>query len=321
MSVLLPVPENTIRQAIDASVVWSEYLATRSAAAPYLGGMYWKKEGGYEYLVKTLPRKKQERLGVRSPQTENTYRSFHEGKRATEGRLAALSEALDEAQRQNKALRAGRTPDIVVKLLNALREAGLEQHFRVVGTHALYAYEAAAGVRIVRGAMAINDVDLFGDTRTRVQFAIDLKLDANSILEALKRADPSFQRLDHALKNQSAVNDKGFKVEFLRYEQNTEDMRPSRFSGADEGVWPEQARSASLLAQSTLFSQTVISATGKMATLNTVDPETFVAFKRLLAGPEGRDAARPNRDALQAAVVQQMLDERQLVLRHNIRGC
>jgi hypothetical protein len=56
-----------------------------------------------------------------------------------------------------------------------------------------------------------------------------------------------------------------------------------------------------------------------MATLNTVDPETFVAFKRVMAGPERREAARLNRDALQAAVVQQMLDERQLVLRHNSR--
>jgi hypothetical protein len=58
MSVLVPVPDNVIRQAIDASVVWSGYLAARSAAAPYIGGMYWKREGEYEYLVKTLPRNK-----------------------------------------------------------------------------------------------------------------------------------------------------------------------------------------------------------------------------------------------------------------------
>ena len=32
--------------------------------------------------------------------------------------------------------------------------AGLAQHFVVVGTHALYAYESAAGVRIVPGALA-----------------------------------------------------------------------------------------------------------------------------------------------------------------------
>jgi hypothetical protein len=35
----------------------------------------------------------------------------------------------------------------IVSLLQTLEEAGLGQHFTVVGTHALYAYEAAAGVR------------------------------------------------------------------------------------------------------------------------------------------------------------------------------
>ena len=56
---------------------------------------------------------------------------------ATQDRLDSLTAALTEAQRQNKALKAGRTPETVVSVLNAVREAGLETHFVVVGTHGL----------------------------------------------------------------------------------------------------------------------------------------------------------------------------------------
>jgi hypothetical protein len=61
------------------------------------------------------------------------------------------------------------------------------------------------------------------------------------------------------------------------------------------------------LAQSPLFSQPVILATGKMATMNTIDPRTFVEFKRWMAGLSDPDPAKCRRDALQADVVQAML--------------
>lgn len=308
----LPISDNAARQAIDAANVWTEFLRAQAAAQPYAGGMYWKREGSYEYLVKTLPRNKQQRLGPRSPDTEHTFASFHARKKATEQRLSSLADALDEAQRQNKALRAGRTPDLVVKLLNALRDAGLERHFRVVGTHALYAYESFAGVRIVPGALATQDIDLLWDAGRRVEFVVDLQRDAGSVLAVLQRVDPSFQRRDDELKNVCAINDKGFEVAFLRRENETGDIHPFQFSDHEGDLWPVQARRAAVLAQSPLFSQPVISATGKMATMNTIDPRTFVAFKRWMAGLEDREAIKRRRDALQADVVQSMLDTKML---------
>jgi hypothetical protein len=308
----LPVSDNAARQAIDAATIWTEYLHAQAAAKPYAGGMYWKKEGAYEYLVKTLAGKKQQRLGPRTPETEQVLASFHARKKSTEARLSSLASALDEAQRQNKALRAGRTPDIVVRLLNALREAGLERHFRVVGTHAIYAYESAAGVRITQGALATQDVDLLWDASRRVEFLADLQRDVGSVLALLQKVDPSFERRDDALKNESAINDKGFEVEFLRREIEPGDVHPFRFSDNENDLWPVQARRAAVLAQSPLFMQPVISATGKMATMNTVDPRTFVEFKRWMAGLEGRAAIKRRRDALQADVVQELLESKLL---------
>jgi hypothetical protein len=38
---------------MSARTVWAEYPKSLIAARPCAGGMYWKREGAYEYLVKT----------------------------------------------------------------------------------------------------------------------------------------------------------------------------------------------------------------------------------------------------------------------------
>lgn len=312
----LPISDNAARQVIDATIIWTEYLKALASARPYLGGMYWKKEGLYEYLVKTAARNKQERMGARSAQTEKIYDEFHEHKAAKESRLAALTAALMETQRQNKALKAGRTPEIVVALLNAVREAGLEEHFIVVGTHALYAYEAAAGVRIVPGVLATKDGDLLWDARKRLQFVLDLGRDAGSMLAVLRRVDPSFRRKSDEGQNESAVNDKGFEVDFIRRETEEGDPHPFRFSADEEDLWPVRAQRASLLTQAPVFVHPLISATGKLATMRTVDPQTFVEFKRWMAEhAQQREPVKRRRDLHQAQIVQELLTEGLLGIR------
>lgn len=306
----LPVSDNTARQVIDATTVWTEYLKACASAHPYAGGMYWKKEGAYEYLVKTYGRNRQERVGPRSDKTERIYQEFHRHKSERESRLSSLTRALTETQRQNKALKAGRTPDMVVRLLNAIREAGLEEHFIVVGTHALYAYETAASVRIVPGALAIQDVDLLWDARKRVQFVHDLAKDAKSILTLLKRVDASFRRKTEAGQNESAVNSSGFEVDFLRREAEGDDPHPFRFSADEDDLWPVHAQRASVLTQSPLFVHPVISATGKMATMRTVAPKTFVEFKSWMAShAQNREASKRRRDLYQSNIVQALITE------------
>lgn len=41
----LPISDNAARQIIDASTIWAEYRKALVAAKPYVGGMYWKREG------------------------------------------------------------------------------------------------------------------------------------------------------------------------------------------------------------------------------------------------------------------------------------
>lgn len=307
----LPLSDNAARHSIDAATLWSEYLSAKAAAQLYAGGMYWKKEGEYQYLVKTLAGK-QSRMGRRSVETERAFEAFHAKKHSSEARLKSLTQALGEAQRQNKALRVGRVPDIAVRVLNALADGGLARHFRVIGTHALYAYESYSGVRISVVALDTHDVDIFTDARKRVEFVSDISQDAVHVLALLQRADPSFQGHGETLKYESYINDKGFEVKFLR--PNTEEVNSPAIQLPDNDGALGSATTCwtALLTQSPMFSQIIISATGRIATMHTIDPQTFVDFKRSMSTLKNRESIKRKQDAQQADMVQAMLAKRML---------
>lgn len=307
-----PLSDNAARQVIDSTTVFDEFVRVQAQARQYTGGMYWKRQQGYQYLVKTAPDNRQQRIGPRTPETERIFDEFTARKSVVEARLKSLKDALTDAERMNKALKAGRVPSIVVAVLQSVENAGLGEHFTVVGTHALYAYETAAGVRIAPGALATQDVDLLWDARRRVRFITDLgRLDL-SMLQVLQLADPTFQRKEG--QNETAINARGFEVDFLRRQPEGDDPHPFRFSSDEDDLWPVQALRASVLTNAPRFDYVVISATGRMALMRTIAPEAFVEFKRWLAekAPQ-RPESKRQRDRRQAAIVQALLDEGLLV--------
>ena len=308
-----PLPDNAARQFIDSSTVFGEYRRARTAARQYQGGMYWKKQGSYCYLVKTMPDNRQKRIGTRSAETEAIYEEFVIRKTETEARLASLRDALRDAERLNKALKVGRVPSVVIAVLQALDDAGLAENFTVVGTHALYAYESAAGVRIVQSALATQDVDLLWDARRRVQFMADMGRLNTSVLRILQKADPSFRRKEDQLS--TAINDKGFEINFLRRVQQGDDPHPFRLSIDEEDLWPVQARRTNVLTDALRFEHIVVSVTGRMALMRTIAPRVFAEFKAWLAveAPD-RPAVKRRRDAQQSAIVQALLNEGLLIV-------
>ena len=304
----LPLSDNAARQLIDSNTIFEAYQHTRIEANTFTGGMYWKRQGAYEYLVKTMRDNTQHRIGPRAPETELIHANFTTRKTAAESRLRALKSALVDAERLNKALKVGRTPSIVTTLLQTLEDSGLGRHFVVVGTHALYAYETAAAVRIVQGALATQDLDLLWDARHRLQFVTDLDKADGSMLKLLQRVDPSFRRKD--MQNETAINDRGFEVDFLRRMNTDDDNHPFRFSDDDEDLWPVQAQRASVLTEAPRFEHMVVSTTGRMARMRTIAPQTFVEFKTWMAAhAPHRDIAKRRRDQRQANIVQALMDE------------
>jgi len=299
------------RQYIDAVAVFDALADAAAEAAQVRGGMYWHagpaSSPESKYLVRTTPAGAETSLGARTPETQAIYDKFTQRKQESSERLAGLKAALDQQQRMNRALRVGRVEPLVVALLNRLASTKLSEHFRVVGTHALYAYEAAAGVRLATEALATRDFDLLWDTRKRIIFSTQLARVDSSMLGVLKKVDASF-RMRQSQKY-TAVNKDGFEVDIIRREQTGGDPHPIKLSDADEDFWVVQARRANVLLDSPGFSSVIVATNGTMARMNTLHPATFVAFKRWMAGQADRDPLKRCRDVLQADAVQVLVDQ------------
>lgn len=177
----------------------------------------------------------------------------------------------------------------------------------MVGTHALHAYEAAANVRIVQGTLTTQDDDLLWDARKRVRFISSLDRLETSLLRVLQRADATFVRKEGQL--ETAINAKGFEVDFLRRQPEGDDPHPFRFSDDEDDLWPVQAVRASVLTNAPQFEHMVVAATGRMTLMRTISPQAFIEFKRwMVANVPQRMEAKRRRDQHQADIVQTLID-------------
>jgi hypothetical protein len=305
MSEILELLPNQTRQYIDAETVFLELRRARSEATQVRGSMFWRTQQGKEYLIRESAGGAQKSLGPRSADTEEMHERFKERKAAATSRLAALTNAAHSQERMNKALRVGRVPGIVIKTLNALEAAGLQDHFITIGTHALYAFEAACGVRCAPDAMATQDIDLLFDARKRLSFMSQLRRLDSSFIGALRKADPSFRVMSD--QKQTAINDAGFEVDVIRRIATDKDPHPLRMSDDENDLWAVQVKGADRMLSTPGFSQVVVSETGRMAVMNTMDPLTFIAIKKLIAASPTRDPRKRAKDALQARLVEQLV--------------
>jgi hypothetical protein len=307
----LELPDDVMRQYIDASAALSAYEEALAEAAQVRGGMYWHKgppsAPDQSYLVRTSSTGGEKSLGPRSAETEQIYAAFLDRKNAAGTRLAGLKDAVAKHKRMNRALRVGRVDPIIVDILNRLAASRIGEHFRVVGTHALYAYEAAAGIRFDAGALATRDIDLLWDVRKRVAFSTALRRIDSSMLGVLRKVDPTFRIRDS--QKYTAVNKDGFEVDIIRRERSEDDPHPLRLSDDEDDFWVAQAPRAHELLDSPAFSAVIVASNGDMARMNTLAPSNFVRFKQWMSNLPDREAGKRRRDALQAAAVEQVVRE------------
>ncbi|MEN6587923.1 MAG: GSU2403 family nucleotidyltransferase fold protein [Sulfuricella sp.] len=296
------------RQYIDAQATFTAWEEATRRAAEVRGGMYWKQQGKAEYLIRTSPRNSQKSLGPRSDKTEAIFTKFTSTKGELETRRDQLSKALIQHQRLNRALFVGRAPQILVEILNTLAKFGLAEHFMVIGTHALYAYEAAAGIRFeATEALATRDVDLLWDTRKRIRFITKMEKLGSSMIGMLQKVDKTFEIRDE--QRYTAVNSSGFEVDIIRREASEGDPHPLLLTGDENDFRVVQAKRAGILLNSPSFSAMIVSPSGHMARMNTVSPLVFAQFKRWMADQPNREAMKVDRDRLQAELVEQLVEE------------
>lgn len=303
----LDLSESQKRQYIDAETVFAAVLAARKAALDVRGSMVWKTVSGTEYLVRTSVRGAQKSLGPRTEHTESIYRNFTEKKLRATQRLKSLEQEWTQQQRLCRALRVGRVPNVVIDILQQLEKAGVGSHFLVIGTHALYAYESAAGVRIRESAMATRDVDLLFDTRQRLAFATTLAHNQESLVGILRKADPSFELL--AQEKCTLRNSKGFEVDIVRRMAADKDPHPLRMSPDEDDLWPVQIAMGERLLSARRFDQMVVGVGGEAALMRTVHPLDFARTKIALSQLPGRDPLKAGKDALQAGIVRTLVHD------------
>lgn len=304
----LDIDPGAARQYIDARAAFVELERSQKSAQQVRGGMVWKSVDSKEYLIRTSPKGGQKSLGRRTTETEAMFLSFTQKKKALEERVSNLKNTVAQHERMNRALRVGRMPRIAVAILRRLADAGLDEYFRIVGTHALYAYEAAAGVSFAAEITSTRDIDLLWDTRKRVMFAERLAKDSPSMLAVLQKVDKSFHVSEE--QKHTAINKEGFEVDIIRRLAKDGDPHPIRLSAADDDFWVVQAKRATDLLNAEEFSEMVVADNGTMARMTTIHPGVFVSFKRWMSKEPDRDPLKRRRDALQADAVEWILHER-----------
>ena len=219
--------------------------------------------------------------------------------------------------RLNTALRVGRTPNVVVGLLEEIRKAGLQDHFMVIGTNALYAYETQAGVRFSGDVTATTDMDLLWDSRKRVTLISDGDEHFNKygLIGVLKKFDRSIELQKGELQDGEeyrAANSQGYMVDLIKRRPKSlvDDKEHSQLIANPDDFWAAKITNMDWLLNSPKFGQVIVATNGSMAEMVTVDPRAFVFDKMWLSQEEDRDPMKKPRDLAQARAVYNLVQER-----------
>ena len=261
--------------------------------------MKWLKSGNGEYLVRLSDAKGNGKsLGPRSAETERTYEKFTAGKARAEARLKATTARLTDQAQLNKALRLGRIPVIAAKILRELDLSAARDDFRIVGTHALYAYETMAGVHFMQELLASGDIDLLYDPRKSLR-VVSSRLDGDGLLGLLRRVDKSFEALTE--NSYRAINDQGFMVDLIIPQRAMHSNEPIRFAPAD--LTAVEVPNLQWLANAPAVVEVAIAANGLPVRMKVPDPRAFLIHKAWLSNQVDRDPLKKQRDLHQAEIV------------------
>jgi hypothetical protein len=300
------------KEAVNTQQRYAAYRQAEERAKEYRGSMIWTRDGDRDYLVRSHYDKsglrRQTSLGLRSKATEAIKLEYERGRSEAQTRLKDLKAVIARQSAINRALGLGRVPLIGAKIIRALDQAALlGSGIRVLGTNAIYAYEAAAGVRVDPGLTSTEDIDLLFDARGSLTFEASADISQPSLLHLLRRIDRSFARSKQTFR---AANAEGYLVDLIKPLRNPPWKDEKERLGADaddllaaeiEGLaWHESAPS---------FEAVVIDEKGAPCRIVTTDPRVWTAHKLWLSKRQDREPIKRKRDEAQAKAVGRLVAE------------
>jgi hypothetical protein len=298
------------REAINTQQRYAALREAKARAEGYRGSMIWTETKGHEYLVRSYYNKaglrRQSSLGPRSPKTEETKAEYERGREEAENRLKDLKATIDRQAAINRAIGLGRVPLLGAKIIRELDQTGmLGSGIRVLGTNAIYAYEAAAGVRIDPGLTTTEDIDLLFDSRGGLTFVATDEVSERSLLQVLRKVDRSFEKSKHTFR---AVNRDGYLVDLIKPMRAPPWQAEPEMIGKDpndllaaeiEGLaWHESAPS---------FEAVAIDEKGEPLRIIATDPRVWAAHKLWLSNRKDREPLKRRRDEAQARIVARLV--------------
>ncbi len=288
------------RIGIDTAQLHEAYMHTFIKSRAYRGGMHWKKAKGKEYLFRSLDRYGYGKsLGPRSKDTESIYAEFHRKKKQVRSGLKLLKDRLKEQARFCKAARIARTPRMVTAILRLLEQHQLlGRHLQIIGTNALYAYEARAGVFLDRGLLATRDMDMLWDIRPKLRLFVMDEVNNKGLIDILKKADRSFDLLGK--KSFRAVNQSGYMVDLVKPEPRSVLEQENQRMGSADDFAAAEIKNLQWLVSAPKFKQIVIGEDGYPATMVVPEPHAFAVHKLWLSKQIDRDPVKKKRDRSQA---------------------
>lgn len=294
------------RETVNTQQRYSAYREAKARLGAYRGSMIWNRIKGRQYLVRSSYDKaglrRQSSLGPRSARTENTKLEYERGRSEAKRRLKDIKAVLQRQTAINRAVGLARVPLVGAKIIRALDDTGmLGAGIRVLGTNAIYAYEAAAGVRIDPGLTTTEDIDLLFDSRGGLTFVATDDISEKSLLKVLQKVDHSFRKAAQTFR---AVNREGYLVDLIKPVRNPPWSGDRNRVGTDpddltageiEGLaWHESAPS---------FEAIAIDEKGEPLRIVATDPRVWAAHKLWLSKRPDRDAIKRSRDGAQARVI------------------
>lgn len=289
------------RQLIDTQQV---YEAWRTADADrhrrFAGSMRWAERGGTEYLLRKVgPRETS--LGPRNETTEAAYKAFIEGRESNREKLKGLSKRLDELAPVNRAMGLGRLPVMAARIARRCDEKGLlGRRLFVVGTNALFAYEALAGVQIESGLVASGDIDLLYDARQRLSLALEEGFREGGLIGLLQQVDRSFSL--PRPRSFRASNKEGYLVDLIRPQGRNvfRNQAPAALTDLPDDMEGAAIFGLDWLINAPKVEAAVLDERGYPARIVAIDPRVFALHKAWMSEREDREPLKAKRDKEQA---------------------
>lgn len=294
------------RIAIDTAQLYEHLIELQAERQKLNGGLYWKNVSGHDYLVRVTDRTGGNRsLGPRSPETEKAYREFTETKRDLDARIKSINEEVARQAKFCVAASVNRVPRLSADIVRSLDASGLlSSHLIILGSHAMYAYEMAAGVQLKAGLLQTEDLDTLLNTKSEIELAGSTR--SAGLLGILQDVDKTFK--PQRKRSFRAVNAKGFMVDLIRAPIDSGGLALTSIGSGNDLV-AESLRGLEWLTALPLMTQIVIAENGFPVRFVVPEPRVFALHKLWVSLQPTRDPIKRKRDLHQAeAVVQLALD-------------